>query len=247
MIAHNEAHNLSRSLKPLPGWATQIVVVINDCTDATKEIALAHGAEVHERPWTCRRDQKNLALDLASQPWVLALDADEELSEELRQEIEAFIEEDGHGAHGAKFPRRTWFMNRWILHGDWYPDLSLRLFRRTSARWSGSREHDKIELTGPCAQLRHHLNHYSFPTLLDNVRKIPDFSEAFAREQIEAGRSWSLLQTLTRPWWRFFRCYVLRAGFLDGYPGLYIAVTTALYTFVRYSRWYELSQTKDSP
>ncbi|GAB4239298.1 MAG: glycosyltransferase family 2 protein [Candidatus Methylacidiphilales bacterium] len=239
MIAHNEANNLARSLPSVVGWTGEIIVVINDCTDATREVALQFGARVEERPWTCRRDQKNLALDLATLPWVLALDADEVVSPELKEEMIRFIQSNGTGWAGARFPRRTWFMGRWITHGDWYPDYNLRLFRRTRGRWGGSREHDKLQLDGPCITLAGHLDHYSFPSLLDNVRKIPDFAEAFASEQIERGRRWSLFQTLVRPIWRFFRCYILRRGFLDGFPGFYIAIVTALYTFIRYARWYE--------
>lgn len=239
MIARNEAANLPRSLGSVAEWSGEIILVLNDTTDQSRAIAESFGARVEERPWTCRRDQKSIALELATQPWVLALDADEVVSPELREAITRFILADGDGYDGARFPRRTWFMGRWITHGDWYPDYSLRLFRRGQARWAGSREHDKLHLDGPCATLPAHLDHYSFPSLLDNVRKIPEFADAFAHEQVEAGRRWSLGHTLTRPLWRFFRGYILRRGFLDGFPGLYIAVTTALYTFVRYARWYE--------
>ncbi|MFQ3671830.1 MAG: glycosyltransferase family 2 protein [Verrucomicrobiia bacterium] len=239
MIARNEAANLPRSLASVHGWTSEIILLLNDTTDDSRAIAQTFGARVEERPWTCRRDQKNLALDLATQPWILALDADEVVSPQLQTAIADFIQAGGRGCQGARFPRRTWFMGRWITHGDWYPDYNLRLFRRGHGRWAGSREHDKLHLDGTAATLPAHLDHYSFPSLLDNIRKIPEYADAFAREQIEAGRRWSLLHTLFRPLWRFFRGYILRRGFLDGFPGLYIAATTALYTFVRYALWYE--------
>ncbi len=247
MIARNEAANLPRSLAPVADWAAEIIVVINDCTDNTREVASGFGARVEERPWTCRRDQKNVALDLATQPWVLALDADEVVTPELREAITRFVQADGAGFDGARFPRRTWFMGRWITHGDWYPDYSLRLFRRKQGCWSGSREHDKLHLDGTLTTLPDHLDHYSFPSLLDNVRKIPEYADAFAREQVESGRRWSLLHTLFRPVWRFIRGYILKRGFLDGFPGFYIATVTALYTFVRYARWYERERLGDNP
>ena len=243
MIARNAERQLPLSLAGLREWVAEIIVVVNDCTDRTEEVARSYGATVYQQPWTNRRDQKNVALGYATQPWILALDADEVVSETLREEIHRQLQGGGTEEWaGVEFPRKTWFLNRWITHGDWYPDYSLRLFQRGAARWGGSSEHDKIILQGKCKRLRGELLHYSFPTINASVDKITVFAEAFAREQQAAGKRWSLLNTLFRTGWRFFRGYCLRLGFLDGYPGLYIAVTTALYTFVRYSKVYELEQ-----
>ncbi|CAF0697545.1 glycosyltransferase family 2 protein [Candidatus Methylacidithermus pantelleriae] len=244
MIACNEAHNLPRSLGSVAGWVREIIVVINDCTDLTAEVALSLGARVEERPWTCRRDQKNVALSLATQPWILALDADEEVSAELRKDIFLFFQEDHLHWDGAEFPRRTWFLNRWILHGDWYPDYSLRLFRKDRGTWGGSSEHDRVLLDGRIKRLRGDLLHYSFPTVTANLSKIVTFAEAFGREKLQEGKQWSLAETLFRTFWRFFRSYILRLGFLDGYPGFYIAWMTAVATLVRYSKLYELQRAR---
>jgi hypothetical protein len=130
-------------------------------------------------------------------------------------------------------------MRRWITHGDWYPDLSLRLFRRGKGQWSGSPEHDKVELSGPVKRLKGDLHHYSHPTLNSYTSKIGVFSDYFLERQLARGCKWSWIDCLLRPWWRFFRAYVLRRGFLDGFPGYYIAKATAFSTLVRYSRLYE--------
>lgn len=249
IIAKNEAHNLPRCLASVRGWVSEIVVVLNDTTDASEAIAREAGAAVHHRPWQGYRDTKNAAVDLTHQPWVLALDADEEVSVELRAAIADFMRRpDLDSFGGARFRRKVWFIDRWITHGDWYPDLNLRLFHRDRARWGGDDfVHEKIECRGGVAQLRGDLHHYSFPTLAAHVAKINPFAELFVRAQQARGKRFSVVAAVTRPAWRFFRAYVVRRGFLDGFPGLYIAWATAFGAFVRYSRLYEAEQRQEPP
>jgi glycosyltransferase involved in cell wall biosynthesis len=217
-----------------------MVVVLNDTTDGSEEVAQKAGARVYHLPWQGYRDTKNAALALASFDWVLSLDADEELSPDLRETLSHFLANDPNRFSGARFPRKAWFMNRWITHGDWYPDYGLRLFRRSSAKWGGDQfVHEKIDCDGPVATLRGDLHHYSSPTMASHVGKIVHFAELFWRQQQARGTSFSLRAALLRPPWRFFRGYVIKRGFLDGYPGFYLAVANAFATFVRYSRLYE--------
>jgi glycosyltransferase involved in cell wall biosynthesis len=246
IVAKNEAHTLPRCLVSVQGWSAEIVVALNNTTDASEAVAREHGARVHHTPWLGYRDTKNHALTLATHNWVLALDADEEVSPALRADIAAFFSRsDLSEISGARFPRKVWFIDRWITHGDWYPDHNLRLFRRDRARWGGDAHvHEKIEITGPAVTLRGDLHHYSFPTLASHVAKINPFADLFLKQQLEKGKKFSLAPAILRPWWRFFRAYVVRRGFLDGYPGFYIAVATAFGTFVRYSRLYENAHTR---
>jgi glycosyltransferase involved in cell wall biosynthesis len=246
IVARNEAHNLPRCLASVRGWTAEIVVALNDTVDDSAALAAAHGARVHDLPWQGYRDTKNAALALAAHPWVLSLDADEEVSPALRADLEAFFRPAAGGPapaeafSGARFPRLVWFIDRWIRHGDWYPDLSLRLFRRDRARWGGDAfVHEKIDCTGPVATLAGPLHHYSFPTLSSHVAKINPFADLFLRQHRARGTRFSVAAAVTRPFWRFFRAYILRRGFLDGFPGFYIAVATAFGAFVRYSRLYE--------
>jgi glycosyltransferase involved in cell wall biosynthesis len=241
IVAKNEAQNLPRCLASVRGWTAESVVALNATTDASETIVREHGATVHHTPWLGYRDTKNHALSLAAHTWVLSLDADEEVSPALRAALSAFFARpDLDQISGAKFPRKVWFIDRWITHGDWYPDLSLRLFRRDRARWGGDAHvHEKIEITGPVVTLRGDLHHYSFPTLASHVAKINPFADLFLKQQVEKGKTFSLSAAVLRPWWRFFRAYILRRGFLDGFPGFYIAIATAFGAFVRYSRLYE--------
>lgn len=241
IIASNAADKLQRCLASVADWVTEIVVVVNDCTDDTVAVAESFGAHVHEHEWHGFRDQKNIALKYPRQPWVLALDTDEVVSPELQAEIITFFQQDAEQYQGVSFPRKDWFLGRWITHGDWYPDRSLRLFRADSGMWGGSPEHDKIILEGRCKSLSADLLHYSNPTLNSQISKINVFSDVFLQRQLDAGKRWSLMRCVFRSAWRFLRAYFLRLGFLDGFPGFYIAVMTAFSTFVRYSRLYEHS------
>ncbi len=220
-------------------WVAEIVVVINDCSDDTAAVAESYGARVIEHAWQGYRDQKMFALAQVSQPWVLALDADEVVSPEMAAAVRDFIRRGDPRWAGVAFRRKVWFLGRWITHGDWYPDWSLRLFLREKGRWSGSLEHDKIELSGNLLKLPVDIHHYSFPDINAHTAKIPVFARYFLARQLEAGKKWSLFQTLGRATWRFIRAYLLRMGFLDGFPGLYIALATAFSTLTRYSQLYE--------
>ncbi|MFZ4115782.1 MAG: glycosyltransferase family 2 protein [Chthoniobacterales bacterium] len=238
LISYNEEANLRRCLKSVEGLAQEIVVVDSGSTDATVSIAMEFGAKIQHQSWLGYRDQKNVALDHCTQPWVLALDCDEELSPELKKSLLHFFEQgDCDRFEGASFHRLTWFLGRWIRHGDWYPDTKLRLFRRGHGRWVEP-IHETILLTGPTTLLQGDLLHYSFPSMKVYIEKIHPFAEEFFQKQ--QGKKWSLAATITRPLWRFFRAYVLRRGFLDGFPGLWIAVATGFSVFVRYSRSYEV-------
>lgn len=253
IVARNEAHNLPRCLASVRDFAAEIVVALNDTTDASESIARSFNARVHHLPWRGYRDTKNAALDLATHNWVLSLDADEEVSATLRSDLSAFFASGSHppiadAYSGARFPRKVWFIDRWILHGDWYPDYSLRLFRRDHARWGGDEfVHEKIECPGPIAKLQGPLHHYSFPTLASHVAKINPFADLFVRQHQARRTRFFLPTAVFRPLWRFIRAYFLRRGFLDGFPGFYIAVATAFGAFVRYSRLYEAENKTEPP
>lgn len=235
----NEEKNLERCLASVNGLAEEIIIVDSGSTDGTREVAERHQAQWHHQDWLGFRDQKRVALGLCTKPWVLLVDSDEEISAELRPELIQFFEGDCNTHDGAEFARRTWFMGRWILHGDWYPDRKLRLFRRDRVSIGGAPEHEVAEVPGAVKRMKGDLNHYSFPTMNSYVRKIIVFSDAFLEREIEKNQKWSLARNLSRPAWRFFRGYFVRLGFLDGFPGLWIATATFFLSFVRYSRTFE--------
>ncbi|MGE9294322.1 MAG: glycosyltransferase family 2 protein [Puniceicoccales bacterium] len=240
VIASNEADRIRRCLDSVKDLASEIVLVYNDCTDGTEAIASdEYGATLYEEPWHGHRDQKAIALSKATLPWVLCIDSDEVVSEKLAASIRAFVEADDPAYNGAFFPRKVWFLGRWITHGDWYPDHSLRLFRNGKGRWTGSREHDKIELDGQARKLDGDLLHFSFRDLNHQASKIAYFGDIFAERKAAKTKHWHTFPVVFRSFWRFFRAYFIRRGFLDGFPGFYIAFFQAFATFYRYSKIYE--------
>src|SRR5690606_30654558 len=161
LVSGAEAQRIGRCLRSVSDWAGEIVVVLNqEVRDGTEEAIIASGGRVIRHPWQGFRQQKNLVLEHATQPWVLSLDADEAVSPELRSEIHGFFQGDHARFAGVRFPRRSWFMGRWILHGDWYPDHVLRLCRRDAGQWAGSEEHPAVEVRGSVKTFRGDLLHF---------------------------------------------------------------------------------------
>ena len=239
LISHNAERHLPLCLRSIQDIASEIVVVHNDCTDNTVKIAREFGAKTIEQKWLGFRDQKNLVMDHATQPWILSLDSDEEVSSELLQLIVEFIKADDPKYNGAHFPRKVWFLGRWITHGDWYPDYSLRLIRQGKGRWGGGNVHEKIKLEGKSKRLTGDLHHYCNPNMNSHLSRLVYYSDLFLENRLEEGKRWSATGTVIRSVWRFFRAYIFRLGFLDGYAGLYIAWFDSFSSFYRHSRMYE--------
>ena len=248
IIAKNEEENLTRCLSSLDGLSCEIILVYNDCTDNTVHIANHFGATCVEHSWSGYIEQKNFALSCCKQEWILSLDADEALSGELKDSITKFMASDAEKSkfNGASFNRCSYFLGKWIKHGDWYPDTKIRLSRRGSAKWVGNNPHDKLRLDGLCAFLKGDLHHYSYRTLRCITEKTLLYSDIFLKthsinSQIKASRTSIVL----RPLWRFFRCYFLRLGLLDGYAGFVIAFSTSYEAMLRHGRLWEFKDEKD--
>lgn len=249
MVSAAEAHRIGRALESVAGWTSEIVIVLNEnVRDGTEEIGLKYDAKIIRRAWEGFREQKNFSLQQAAQPWILCLDSDEEVSLELRESIFRFFDsDDPQRFAGAYFARKVWFLGRWITHGDWYPDHVLRLIKKGPDKWGGSPEHCQIETHGEKKRLAGDLYHYTNPTISNYVQKINYFSDIFLQRQLEAGRKWSAPAAIARSLWRFVRAYIFRMGFLDGYPGFFIAASTAYATLVRHSRLYEHTHSNPPP
>jgi len=236
LIAGDEAQRVRRALDSVAGWGGEIVVVLNEAvSDGTDKIAESFGAKVFREPWKGHVAQKNSAADKAAEPWILGLDADEEVSSALRDEIRRAMAEPGDHAAFC-FPRCTNFCGRWIRHGDWYPDRQTRLWRKGRAHWGGVDPHDKLIVQGRVGRLRSDLLHYNAETIDRQIAKISSYSEDFARDAAAHQRAANGCDVVLRPLWRFLRSYFVRLGFLDGWQGGYIAWMTAFYTATRYAK-----------
>jgi glycosyltransferase involved in cell wall biosynthesis len=244
IVATNEAHRIRPALDSVKDWTSEIVLAIDDhVTDGTDKIGAAYGAKVVRQPWRNCAAHRNFASEQATQPWLLALDADEVISGELRDEIAAVFQAHTGGSWPAaySFPRLSFFAGRWIRHGDWYPDRKVRLWRKETGQWEGD-PHEKLVLRGKIKPLRSNLLHYSNENIDQILKKIGHFSALFVRRCQTEKRSVGWLDLAIRPFWKFFRAYVIRLGFLDGWPGYFIAWTNAFSTVAKYAMVIELAQ-----
>ena len=236
LIAGAEEARIGRTLASVAGWTSEVVVVLNEeVSDRTEAIARQAGAMVYREPWRGFVQQKNSSLEKTTQPWVLGLDCDEVVTPHLRNQIVASVE--GSTTRAAySFPRKTWFGDRWILHGDWYPDRQTRLWKRGLARWGGLEPHAILKVEGAVGRLSGDLEHHSFENVEHYVQKAFRYAEDFNADCQRRGRRVGALDLVVRPPWRFMRSYVLKRGFLDGWAGFDIAWMSAFYTFLRYQR-----------
>jgi glycosyltransferase involved in cell wall biosynthesis len=251
MIAGNEARRISLALESVAGWVEEIIVVLNDdVSDGTDQIAKSFGARVVREPWKGHIAQKNSSALKATQPWILGLDADEAVSPALRAEIQALFHQPAKLESFAafSFPRCTFYCGRWIRHGDWYPDRQTRLWRRNRAEWGGTNPHDKLKVNGEVASLDHDLLHFTNESIVHHLSKIAPFQTVFVKDRLASGRPVNLLELTARPCWRFIRAYFLRRGFLDGWQGYYIAKFNAFSTLTKYAMVLEAAsaQTKQN-
>ena len=247
IIAGNEEKNIRRCLESVQ-WADEIVVVDSFSRDRTFEIATEYTSRVYQHKWRGYVAQKVLAKSYATMPWIMFVDADEEVSIPLRDEILAHLEKGvPNEIAGFDFPRMVWFLNRWIKHGDWYPDRKLRLFRSDRGTCGGTEPHDRIYVQGRVGHLRSPLFHYTYDSIDDQFETLNRFSRISAAGQKTRTLAAILWHMVMDPPFRFLRCYVLRRGFLDGVPGFIVAVTAAFGTFSKYAKLWERLHARPAP
>jgi len=240
LITYNEEANIEEALRSL-AWADEIVVVDSGSTDATLEICRRYTGRICRRSWTGFVDQKNYAVAQATHDWIMALDADERIGAELAGEIRE-LRLAGFRKAGYRIPRVAFFMGRWIRHGDWYPDYQLRLFDRRRSCWQGGRVHESVRVEGTPGLLRGEIQHHSYRSLSAYLRRLETYSTLAAQDYQAAGRSATLAGLLGNPCAAFLKGFLLKRGFLDGTPGLMVAVMGAVSVYFKYAKLYELQR-----
>jgi glycosyltransferase involved in cell wall biosynthesis len=243
IITYNEADRIGACCDSL-AFCDEIVVVDSHSTDDTRAIAAAHGARVIERDWPGYRSQREFAMQAATHDWILAVDADERVSAPLRAELQALARDIDGGADiaGASIPTLTDYFGRFLRHGNAWPDRHPRLYDRRRARWQGYEIHERVTIDGPVRSLQGWLEHYSYRSFGEQLRKLDRYAELMAQQMHANGRRAGLSQVLFNPPWRFIRGYLLKRGFLDGWRGFVYHVAEAGYVRRKYLRLWMLGR-----
>ena len=243
IITLNEEKNLRECLESVL-WADEIVIVDSGSRDATLQIAQEFGCKVVHNPWPGMREQKNIASAHAAGPWILNLDADERLSPDLQQELQRHLADPKYD--GYSFPRKNMFLGKWMRHGGWYPDATLRLFRKEQGKFGGINPHANVELpaTARVLKLKHPLVHFTYYTLQQYVGKQYSYADAAARELFASGKlkSVSRIRIFVKTFWKFIETYIIKRGFLDGTHGLIAALGATFGAYLKQARLWELAR-----
>ena len=244
IITLNEERNLGGCLESVR-WVDEIVVVDAQSVDQTVDIAEQYTNKIFVRPWPGFGPQKNFGMDQTSADWALIVDADERVSDALREEILQVIQAGPPpDLAGFEIPRRNFFYGRWIRGGGIYPDYQLRLFRRSAGRYDDVLLHENLRLNGRIARLTCPLEHHSMPGIRYHVQKMARYTGLGAQEKLKTRSRVTGLDLACNHLATIFRTYVLRGGFRDGVHGIIVALFAGMHTFVKYAKAWELLQAR---
>jgi glycosyltransferase involved in cell wall biosynthesis len=240
VITHNEAKHIRAALESV-AWADERIVVDSGSTDGTPDLARGLADRVETRVWEGYGAQKNYAASLARHDWILSLDADERVSEGLRDEIRTLIASEPD-LRGYRIPRVTFHLGRWIRTTDWYPDPQLRLYDRRAAAWRTSAVHESVEVRGGVGRLRGELQHFAYDSIADHLETINRYTTLAAGQMGAQGRRATWWQVAAHPPAAFLRNYIVRGGYRDGTAGLIVSLLNSYYTLLKFAKLWELQQ-----
>ena len=242
VLTKNEEANIQDCLRSVQ-WANELIVVDAESCDKTVELARACGAKVSVRPWPGFGLQKNFGMAQALSDWILILDADERVTEELRGEIKACLDGWTSGAPVAyRIPRRNFFYGAWVRGGGVYPDYQVRLFRRGIAQYNDVAVHENLIVDGEIGTLVEHLDHYTERRIQDHFKKFGLYTTLAAQEKAKKIRTVRWIDLVFRPLVVWVKTYVLKQGFRDGVRGLIVCVFASMYTFVKYAKLWDATR-----
>lgn len=244
IITLNEEKNIERCIRSVP-FAVDIVVVDSGSEDKTLEIAKRCGARIFQEPWKGFYKQKVRATALARHDLVLSLDADEALSEAAQEELRALLDTETLDA-AYEFPRVTYHLRRWMLHGGNYPDRQIRLFDRKRANWLEAEVHERV-LCKTKTLMKSAILHWPFADIGEQVNTINRYSALRAVDFEKSGKKFSAFKMVTKTISKFIESYVMKQGFRDGIPGLITSMNTSFSTFLRWAKLYENTVVKKLP
>lgn len=234
IIAKNEAHIIAKTLQSLQGISDDIIIVDNGSTDGTQEISKEYNARVIQTDWHGYGPTKNIGINAAKYNWILNLDADEVVDEELKKEILQLQLLNEEEVFEMRF--KNLFLGKWIKHGEWGTDKHIRLFNRSKIRWDDAAVHEKLTLspTTEVTLLNGHILHHTTSSLEEYEQKTNDYAKLNAKKYFDQGRKYNSFKLFLSPSFSFIHNFFFRLGFLDGKEGYIIAKNTARYTYLKY-------------
>lgn len=239
IVCCNEAHQIRRCLDSVK-FCDEIIVVDSGSNDQTLEICAEYpNVKIFKRPWQGYLDQKRFALSQCSSKWIYNIDCDEEVTAELAQEIIQILQKPSK-FNGYYNLRTIFHLGKWWLKGGWFPEYRIRLARREFFTYEGLDPHERVKIQGAVGCLNGQLRHYTYSGLYDQVESLIKFAHSSARAMHQAGRKASIIKILFNPLLRFVKFYFFKKGFLEGMPGLLVAISESYYVFLKYALLWEL-------
>ncbi len=239
VLTKNEERNIQRCLESVAGWANEIVVVDDESTDRTVDIVSRYTDRIIIRKMDIEGRQRNFAYAQAKNLWVLSLDADEVVTEELKEEIKDVL-----GKHtqynGFTIPRRNFIGDYWVRYGGWYPSPQLKLFRKDKFRYEEVGVHPRAFMDDPCGHLESDIIHYSYQNIEDFLHKLNNQTTREAGKWFQQNKPMHSGRFLWRTIDRFIRTFIGRKGYKDGFIGFVVAFNAGLYQFISYLKYREL-------
>ncbi|MFM7021807.1 MAG: glycosyltransferase family 2 protein [Flavobacteriales bacterium] len=243
IITFNEEKNIERCIRSVQEVADEIVVVDSFSKDKTEEICKSLGVKFIQNPFAGHIQQKNYAIDQCSGDYVLSLDADEALSEELKNSILNF-KKSGLSSESYKFNRLSNYCGHWVRHCGWYPDTKVRLIRKGTAQWGGINPHDELQPAKPekTIHLKGDLLHYTINTREEHYKQVEYFTTIAANEAFKKGKKSNWIKIIVKCAFKFFRDYIIKLGLLDGKTGFTISRISAYATYRKYYKLLQLQR-----
>ena len=244
VITKNEAGRIMDCLRSVD-WADEVIVLDDESTDNTVELARSAGAKVFQRKMDKEGKHRNYAYGLAKNEWILSLDADERVTPELKEEIVGLLK-SGPSCNGYSIPRRNFIGNTWVRYGGMYPSAQLRFFRKVVFRYDEEAEvHPQACVPDPRGQLKSDILHYTYRDFTDAIAKMDRQTDLEARKWHREKRKVGAFSVMRKMVDRFWKSYVSKKGYKDGVNGLFLAVNSGMYQFLSYAKYWEM-QKKDA-
>ena len=243
IIAKNEEQNIGRCIESQLKCIDEIIVIVDeDSSDKTLEIVNTFPeVKCSILKWRGYAQTKQYAVSLASNVWILWIDADEELTPGLSEEIiECKNKSPEYAAYSI--PRKAFFLGKWIEHSGWYPGRVTRLFDKNEVKFNEKDIHENLIVNGEIGKLNHDINHYTDPTINHYFVKFNKYTTLAAEELFNKGKTFIISDLILRPLFIFVKMYIIRKGFLDGMQGFILAVFSSAYVFTKYCKLWELSK-----